>query len=479
MGISTVALRALSVSCLYVWSHASIACSCPEDPSPLQQVVLSALQDADYAALIEVKSAESVSVTREENVAIWNPRTLQSESSTRVINERLLVAEFAALRIYKGDKSPTQLETPAEASACGVALEPGWRYLVYAYGPDDNGRISTSRCMRTALAEQSDQDIEILNTATRPVSVVFQPSGPELRFNEALELIHSHPGDEEEQLQAMAIAEELAQSDPLSGYSQALQAEVLSIWLLAYDGEPVEQKQEALALIDEALRINPKLAQAHVARARTYASVSMLAEAEAEIETALRIQPKLNSAFFVQAEIYRGSGNSAKAAEWMRNFMAATKEPAQKANGYQWLGNMWRDFAYHPEAVNREVNLLMARSAFQGSVDLDPDDAGRLVNFSAFLNDLPADFAAAEKYATKALALEESPAAHYHLAAARYQALQAQATTMNVQSLRASIAEIETETEIPLEEAVQYDGFREVIHARLTRLQIRAQRPDR
>ena len=479
VGVSTVALRALLVSCLYVWSHTGFACSCPEDSTPLQQRVLDAFQDADYAGLIEVKSTETISVSREENVAVWNPRTMQSEDSTRVINERLLVAEFVALRIYKGDKSPTHLQTPVEAGACGLVLQPGSRYLVYAYGPEGNGRILTYRCMRTAPAEQSYQDIEILNAATRPVSVVFQPSGPELRFNEALDLILSYPGDDEKQLQAMATAEELARSDPLSGYSQALRAEILSAWLLAYDGKPDEQQKEALALIDEALRINPKLAQAHVTKARTYASVFMLAEAEAEIETALRIQPQLNSALFVQAEIYRRSGNSAKAADWMRNYMIATKDPIQKANGYQWLGNMWRDIAYHPEAVNREVNLIMARNALKGSVDLDPDNAARLVNYSAFLNDLPADFAAAEVYATKALAIEEYDAARYHLAAARYQALQARATTLDAQSLRTSIDEIETATGVPLDEAVQYGGFREVIHARLTRLQIRAERPGR
>ena len=335
--------------------------------------------------------------------------------------------------------------------------------------------------MRTTLAEESTEDLEILNALTKPVSVVFQLSGPELRFNEALDLIHSYSGEGEgeELSQAMAIAEELYRSALLSGYSQALRAEMLSTWQLADDGEPMELRQEIFALTDEALRINPKLAQAHVARARTYARASKLMEAEEEIQTALRIQPQLDSAIFVQAEIYRRPNSYSKAESWMRNFIAVTKQPVQKANGYQWLGNMWRDIAYHPEGLNRQVNLLMATSAFQSSINLDPHDARRLVNFAAFLNEYPADFAAAEKYAIKALAEQESPLARYHLAAARYQALQAKGAEIDEQSLRESITEIEASTGVSLDQAVQFGGFLEVIHVRLLRLQRRAQSPDR
>ncbi len=307
------------------------------------------------------------------------------------MHERLLIAGFTVLRIFKGDKSVTQLQTPADSASCGVVLKPGSRYLIYAYGPEDNGRISTNLCMRTALVEQATQDIEVLDAATRPVSVASQPTAPERRFYEALEWIHSHPDDDDTMTRAIAIADQLAKSDPLSGLSQALRAEIFSIWLLAYDGEPVEQQNTALALIDEALRINPKLAQAHVARARIYASASKRTEAEAEIQAALRIQPQLPSAFFVQAEIYRRANNSSKATDWIWNYIEVVKQPVLKANGHQWYGDMYRDIAYHPEAVNREVSLLIARAAYQKSINLDPSDVRRLVNFSAFLNDLPAD----------------------------------------------------------------------------------------
>jgi tetratricopeptide (TPR) repeat protein len=477
MGVSMTAVRPLSLVCLCVWSQFSIACSCPQDPAPLEQKVINAFQGADYAALLKITSTETMTRTREEPVAIWNSRTQQSEESTKVVRERLLIAKFTMLRMFKGDRSVTELETPAQSASCGVALKPGSQYLVYGYGPEDSGRISTNLCTRTALVEESVQDIEILNGATRLVSVVFQPTAPERRFNEALDLIHSYPDDDEKLSQALAISDELVQSDPLSGFSQALRAEVGSIRLLAANGKPVEQQNETLALIDEALSINPKLAHAHVAKARIYASMSRPNDANAEIQAALRMQPQLPSALFVQAEIYRRANDSAKAEEWMRYFISTSKQPVQKSNGHGWIANMWRDHAYHPEAVNREVNLLMARYAYQKSVDLDPDNARKLTTFAAFLNDLPSDFAAAEKYATRALALEEDTRARYQLAAARYQALQAQGSALDAESLRDGIAEVEIATGVSLDEVVSSGGFRPVIYARLTRLQIRAQAP--
>lgn len=448
----------------------------PERLLPLEQQVTSAFREANYAGLLEITSTKVIAITREEPVAIWNPKTQQSESSTRVVHERLLVAGFTPLRKFKGDPSATELDTPADAAACGVTLKPGSRYLVYAYGPDDNGRISTNLCMRTAQAEDAAQEIEILNATTRPASMVSRKTGPERRFDEALDLLYARPDDADTMAHTVAIAGQLAQSDPFSGYSQALRAELLSMQLLANNGEPAERQGEVLALIDEALRINPKLVQVHVAKARTYASVSRLNDAQAELQTALRLQPQLPSAIFVQAEIYRRANNSAKAADWIRNYIAVVTQPVLKANGHQWYGNMYRDIAYHPEAVNREVNLLMARSALQMSIDLDPNNVDRLVNFVAFLNDLPADYAAAEKYATRALALEENVLARHHLAAARYQALQADGAALNAQGLREATARIEVATKVSLDEAVQFWGFREVIHVRLSRLQIRAAR---
>jgi len=462
--------------CLWAWPVSSLPCSCPDDPSPLEQSVQDAVSSASYVAIIEVKSTQPESVTHEVHFSEWNPRTLESESRSKMVTFHQLVAEFNALRIYKGDASFTQVETPADPKDCGITLERGVRYLVYAFGPGENNRISTSRCSRTALAESSADEQAILSSLTKPVSVVYQPPESERRFTEALDLIHLsiEEPDTEGISRAMAISEQLARSDPFSGYSQALQAELRSTWELADNRQPVEMQQEILKLTDEALRINPKLAQAHVARARTHMRASRLSDAQAEIQAAFRLAPRILTGIFVQAEIYRRANDSARAEKWMIDYMVATKDPVQKANGYQWLGDMRRDIAYHPEAVNREMNLLLAKATYLSSTQLDPGDARRYVTLAAFLNEYVADFAAAESNAAKAIAIEDSELAHYHLAAARYQALQARGTEIDADKLRSSIAEIGAATGVSLDQAVEFWGFHDVTRVRLIRLQLKS-----
>jgi tetratricopeptide (TPR) repeat protein len=484
LGVSTVAMRSslqvLACLCLHAWSSANAECLCSVDASSsLEQEVRNGFWTSDYVGLIEIQSTKTKTFSHEENVADWNPKTLQSEETTRVMTEHRLVAKFTPIRVYKGERSATYVETATEASSCGVAFEPGSRYLVYATGSDEEGHILTGTCTRTAPAEKAAQDMEALNAITRSRSVLFQSSTAELRFNEALALIRLNTDEGDELSQAMTTAEELSRSDPLSGYSQTLQAELLSTWHLADDGRSTELRQDILALADEALRLNPKLAQAHVARARTYMSAFKLKEAGEEIQTALRIDPQLEGALFVQADIYFRLNNSVTAESWMQHFIAVTKQPIQKANGYQWIGNMRRDYAYHPEAIHRPTDLLLAKLAYRKSIDLDPNNARRLAEFAAFLNEFSADFAGAETYATKSLAVQESPHARYHLAAARYQALQAKGAAIDAQSLRESIADIGTSTGISLDVAVDYPGFRDVINVRLTRLQRRMQSADR
>jgi Tfp pilus assembly protein PilF len=275
----------------------------------------------------------------------------------------------------------------------------------------------------------------------------------------------------------MSIAEALEISEPQSGNSQVLRAESMSIWELRDGGEPAQTLHEILRLTEEALRIDPALAQAYVARARAYAKAHETMRAVKEIQNALGIDPILESAILAQAEIYRLDGNSANAEQWARTFIATASGAAQKANGYEWIGRMRRDIAYHPQAYNREVNLVLAKAAFENSVELDPKDPWRLVNVATFLNEHVSDFTGAEKYARDALALGDLLQASYQLAAAQYQALQAKAAEMDVQSLRAAIADIGAATGLRLDELAELGVFRDVVQVRLTRLQ-RSARPN-
>lgn len=428
-------------------------------------------------ALVEISSTTQVVVTREEYWAVANPATGQSEEQVRMVDHPLLIAPFNPLRIWKGDKAATTLETAATLQACGFVFKAGSQYLVYAHGPDDDGRIATSRCTRTAPLEESSREIAMLNAMLEPAPHNPQHSKAQRLFQEALNLIHSYTGAGDELTRAMEIADSLSKSDPESGYSQVLWAESLSTWELGQDGKPVELQTSIMNLANEALRLNPQLAQAHVAKARTYARASLLMQAETEVETALQMDPRLESAIFQQAEVYRRAGNVEKAAAWYQNFIAATPLPARKSNGYYWLGKMFQDVAYRLDDQRREMYLMRARLAYQSMVDLDPKGAWRLVNFAIFLNGPIADFDAAEKYAQKALAVMEFPMARYHLAAARYQKLQTRVSSLDAASLQAAIAQISASTQVSLEQAISFRSFSTVIVSRLSDLNRQAPAP--
>lgn len=449
-------------------------CSCNEDRSPFEQQIRSAFQVADYIALVEISSTTTVVVTREESWVGVNTDTGQYEDTIRLVDKPLLLAQFNPLRVWKGDRSATILETAVDPEACGLSFESGSQYLVYAYGPDDEGRIETGRCTRTALAGESSRDIAVLEALIKPAPATAQHPASEKRFRDALGLIHSYSGSGDELSRAMNDAQSLSQSDPASGYSQTLLAEMLSTWELGQDGKPDELRIEIIELADDALRQNPSLAQAHVAKARTYARASMLLEAETEIAKALAMDPQLESAIFQQAEIYRRSGNLARADVWYRNFIAVTETPARKSNGYYWLGKMYQDAAYSLEGQQRDVFLSSARNAYQHMVDLDPQGAWKLVNLAIFLNGYVADFDAAELYAQKALAVMEFPMARYHLAAARYQKLASKVSDLDAMSLQTEIARIAAATQVSLEQAIAFRGFSTVIVSRLSDLQSRS-----
>jgi hypothetical protein len=113
----------------------------------------------------------------------------------------------------------------------------------------------------------------------------------------------------------------------------------------------------------------------------------------------------------------------------------------------------------------------MAKASFYMAIRLDPKDPWRQVVMATFLNELMADFAGAEKYAKQALELEDLPPAHYQIAAARYQALQAKAEGMDAESLRKAIADIGDATGLALDDLVASGAFRDVVQVRLMRLQ--------
>lgn len=289
-------------------------------------------------------------------------------------------------------------------------------------------------------------------------------------FKMALDLVHAYNGSGDQLRRAMRLAEELQRSAPKSGYAQALYAEALSTWELEQDGTPLEVRDHVIQLSDEAIRLNPNLAQAHVSKARAFVRSSLYGQANSAIDAALSIDPSLSGALFLRAEVFRRTGALLDAETWYRRFIASTPSITRKSNGYSWLGTMYEDAAWR-DATRRAELTGKARAAYEAALELDPNGAWRNVNFAIFLNSHAADFDAAERYAQRALTLMEFPMARYHLAAARYQKLSISASSASRQMLESSAAEIAESTGLSLEQAMAFPSFSSVVRGRLAALQ--------
>jgi tetratricopeptide (TPR) repeat protein len=313
----------------------------------------------------------------------------------------------------------------------------------------------------------------MLLCACRPLVETSSSDTAPAGYEQALDLIHAFSGSGDQLTQAMNIAKALEKSHPSSGYSQTLLAEALSTWELEQDGTPEQLREDIVKLADEALRLNPKLAQAHVAKARALVRASMYKDAYEATEFALTLDPKLSGAIFLRAEVFRRMGKLSEAEVWYRKFIDSTPSRTRKSNGYYWLAHMY-DHAARANPAEAKALTANARNAYEQMVAFDPDGAWKMVNFAIFLNGYAADFDEAERYAEKALSIMEFPMARYHLAAARYQKVWAKEASMDRGSLQKSLMHVHSSTAVSLEEALRFRGFSSVVRQRLQHLQLRA-----
>lgn len=289
-------------------------------------------------------------------------------------------------------------------------------------------------------------------------------------FITAVDLIQGYSGSGDELERAGQLATKLAAAYPKSGYAQALQAEAASTWMLDQDGEPARFRQQILDLCDEALRLNPGLAYAHVAKARVYVRSRMYQEASAATAAALAIDPKLAGALFLQADILRRTGDLAGAEKGYRRFIDATPDAGRKANGYAWIATMYQDAAWRARQ-DRPALVAKARAAHEAGLALAPAGAWRYVNFAQFLNEYTDDFATAQVYAIKALQMMEFPMGRYQLAAARYLQLWQQQPAQP--GLAKAVGEVAAATKVPLAKAMQAEVFSARLRDRLEELATR------
>ena len=295
---------------------------------------------------------------------------------------------------------------------------------------------------------------------------------PPAEYENALELIHGYKGTGDELERATKIAEQLMQSQPQSGYGETLIAEMISTWQIRNGGLPPMAVQSAYKFTATALQLNPRLAQAYVARARVFLKSGKWGEAEQAVDAALQIDPNLSGAVFMRADMYRLASRVDEAETWYRKFIASAPSPQRKSNGYAWMADMFKEQSWAKPA-ERASYVAKARDAFQKSVDLDPQAPAKTVNYAIFLNNEAADFDAAALYAERALKIVEFPMARYHLAAACYQKLSTTSGSLDQAALRAAVEDIQRQTGMSLPDTLEFCHNCSGIRARLETLTAR------
>ena len=292
----------------------------------------------------------------------------------------------------------------------------------------------------------------------------------EKTYEKALDLVHAYSGSGPELQQALTLAQELSRTAPESGYSQVLQAEAMSTWALSQEGQPAEVRNQVISLADEALKLNPKFAQAHASKARALVRASMYDQAVTSIGAALALDPNLSGAIFLRAEVLRRQGAIDDADIWYRKFIDSTTSRSRKANGYGWIGSMYQNASWNDD-VHRAEYVAKARAAYESMLTQEPGGAWRNVNFAIFLNEYAGDYDAAERYAAKALGMMEFRMARYHLAAARYQKLSATSSSLSPAQVQKAVKKIANSTGISLQDAIAFDAFSQRLVGRLSTLQ--------
>lgn len=300
------------------------------------------------------------------------------------------------------------------------------------------------------------------------------PSADFAKLERGIDLVQSYKGNGDELARVMQLADELSKSSPRSGYAEVLVAEALSTWRLDQNGNPAEVREEVLRYADQALKFNPRLAHAFVAKGRALVRSSNYPEAQAAIDSALTTNPNLSGALFLRADVFRRTNAYDLAETWFLRFIESTDNVNRKSAGYGWIGETYRAATYNDPA-NRPSHIARGRAAYEKALSLDATSPWRTVNFAIFLNDYAADFDSAERVALKALSIMEFPMARYQLAAARYQKIGQRVATMSSKELGSAVQQVAATTKVTLADAVAFQGFTGVVSNRLMALQMRLQ----
>jgi tetratricopeptide (TPR) repeat protein len=129
------------------------------------------------------------------------------------------------------------------------------------------------------------------------------------------------------------------------------------------------QDEQAVQAFQEAIRLQPDLAEAHLRLGMAYAALDKKTEAEASYKKAIELYKKVIQADAKDADAFFNLGQAHsflhQDEEASRSYRQATRLRGDDEEAFYQLGRAETKLAHYPEAT----------AAFQKALDLDPDDS--------------------------------------------------------------------------------------------------------
>lgn len=130
-----IVVSVLVASVMIAASSPAYSCSCVQAPAPAE-----ALKQADAVLLGKVIDIQD------------GPGPYH------------ITAKLSVTKIWKGEKDfSAKILTTSDGAMCGFYFQEGKTFLIYAY-KNQEGRLETNNCTRSALAERASQDLAFLTT---------------------------------------------------------------------------------------------------------------------------------------------------------------------------------------------------------------------------------------------------------------------------------------------------------------------------
>lgn len=146
-------------ACILFTATKAFACSCMYSDGPLADQVKSAFLDAPSVVLARAETVEGLDPYHFAETTEDGEKQIVEYFATEI-------TEFVALQSWKGEHGKRfYTKIQVNCCLCGYSFQEGVTYLLYLYGPTEDGYYSTSFCTRTQqVSEQTQQEIDILNT---------------------------------------------------------------------------------------------------------------------------------------------------------------------------------------------------------------------------------------------------------------------------------------------------------------------------